>query len=419
MRRLLYIAAIAGLTACSTGDEPSATPEGTLRIEPGSWRLSFDTPLGELPLNLELSQQDERWTAVFVNGAERLQAEVTTVDGPSVTIEFPSYNSRLTAELVSEGSLEGNVRLNRSDGPDDIPFIAQYGPTHRFFPTEQAEVDTIAGRWALTTVAQPDGEAQTGLLELEQQGARITGTSMKTTGDSRFLTGELRGQELYLSTFTGSSATLWRGTLAADGTLSGRSHIIGLPNLTDWTARPDANAELADPTQLTYLKEGYERLEFSFPDLDGKTVSLSDEQFQGKVVVVVIGGSWCPTCHDETAFFSPYFNANRERGLEAIGLMYEYSEDFELAATACRKFKNRYDVQYPMLIAGISDKEEASKTLPMINAVLVYPTMIFIDRKGTVRHIHTGFPGPATGEHHEAFKRDFTQRMDALLAEEA
>lgn len=415
MHRFLYIAALAGLAACSSGEDDAAVAQ----IEAGSWRLSFDTPLGELPLNLELTQQNDEWSAVFVNGTERLEAEVTTVDGPTLTIEFPSYNSRLTAILVSEDSLEGNVRLNRSDGPDDIPFVAKRGLTHRFFPPEQNDVDAVAGRWALTTTAQPDGEAQTGLLELQQDGGTVTGTSMKTTGDSRFLTGELRGEELYLSTFTGSSATLWRGTLAADGTLSGQSYIIGLPNLTDWSARPDANAELADPTQLTYLKEGYDRLEFSFPDLDGKMVSLSDEQFQDKVVVVVIGGSWCPTCHDETAFFSPYFNANRDRGLEAIGLMYEYSEDFELAATACRKFQSRYDVQYPMLIAGISDKDEASKTLPMINAVLVYPTMIFIDRKGAVRHIHTGFPGPATGEHHEEFKSDFTQRMDALLAEKA
>lgn len=419
MRTLFHIAAIAGLMACSSEQDRSVAPDAPLQIEAGSWRLSFDTPLGELPLNLELTQQDGAWAAVFVNGAERLEAELTTVDGPSLTIEFPSYNSSISAELVAEDTLEGNVRLNRRDGPADVPFVAKHGLAHRFFAVNDTRNGDLGGRWALTTLAQDSEEEQSGLLELAQNGVNVTGTSMKTTGDSRFLTGELRGKELYLSTFTGSSASLWRGTLADDGTLSGQSYIIGLPNLTSWSATPDADAELADPTQLTYLKEGYDRLEFTFPDLDGKMVSLSDERFQGKVVVVVIGGSWCPTCHDETAFFSPYFNANRDRGLEAIGLMYEYSEDFELAADACRKFKRRYDVQYPMLIAGISDKEEASKTLPMINAVLVYPTMIFVDRKGAVRHIHTGFPGPATGEHHEAFKRDFTRRMDALLAEEA
>ena len=173
-----------------------------------------------------------------------------------------------------------------------------------------------------------------------------------------------------------------------------------------------------DATKLTYIKDGYDKFAFSFPDLDGNMVSLEDERFQNKVVVITIGGSWCPTCHDESAFFSPYFNENKHRGLEAVGLMYEYSTEFDKAALACRRYAKRYDIQYPMLIAGTADKDAASETLPMINAVLVYPTMIIVDRHGEVRHIHTGFPGPATGEHHEEFKRDFYKIMDELLAEE-
>ena len=98
--------------------------------------------------------------------------------------------------------------------------------------------------------------------------------------------------------------------------------------------------------------------------------------------------------------------------------MYEYSPEFDKAVSACRRYVSRYDIQYPMLIAGTMDKEAAAKTLPMINAVLVYPTMIIVDRTGAVRHIHTGFPGPATGAHHEEFKSDFYKLMDELLAED-
>ena len=98
--------------------------------------------------------------------------------------------------------------------------------------------------------------------------------------------------------------------------------------------------------------------------------------------------------------------------------MYEYSPEFDKAVSACRRYVSRYDIQYPMLIAGTMDKEAAAKTLPMINAVLVYPTMIIVDRTGAVRHINTGFPGPATGAHHEEFKSDFYKLMDELLAED-
>jgi len=77
-----------------------------------------------------------------------------------------------------------------------------------------------------------------------------------------------------------------------------------------------------------------------------------------------------------------------------------------------------YKKRYPMLVAGVADKEAASRTLPMINEVLVYPTMIIVDRQGAVRHIHTGFPGQATGALHEQFKAEFNTIMDELLAEQ-
>ena len=276
----------------------------------------------------------------------------------------------------------------------------------------------IGGRWRLTSTSAATQETRTGLLELTQNGAEVTGAAMFFNADSRFLNGTVRDGEVYLSTFDGGTGSMYRGRLNTDGTLSGQSYSFVGRSVADWTAERDATAQLEDPAKLTYLKDGYDRFEFSFPDLDGNMVSLSDDRFKNKVVVITIGGSWCPTCHDESAFFSPYFNANKHRGLEAVGLMYEYSPAFEDAARACRRYAARYDIQYPMLIAGTADKDAASETLPMINAVLVYPTMIFVDRNGEVRHIHTGFPGPATGAHHEEFKREFYKLMDELLAEE-
>jgi hypothetical protein len=55
--------------------------------------------------------------------------------------------------------------------------------------------------------------------------------------------------------------------------------------------------------------------------------------------------------------------------------------------------------------------------LPQLNGVYAYPTTIFIDRKGKVRHIHTGFSGPATGTHYTELTQDFDARIRALLAE--
>lgn len=418
MNKLISACAAAGVlagAATATAEDVNTT---TLSVPAGDWRFTFDTPLGEMPFNLDLTQDGERWTAAFINGPERMEAEVTQVLGNSLLIEFPSYGSSVAGAMIDPTTMQGVVRFKRRDGPAVVPFTAKHGLSHRFFADESIAGGDVDGRWELSSWSSLSPEPRTGLLELGQDGTTVTGTSMHTTGDSRFLNGVLRGNELYMSTFDGGTGSFWRGTLNDDGTLSGQSYSLVGRFVADWSAKRDASAELADATKLTYLKDGYDRFEFTFPDLDGNMVSLDDEKFRNKVVVITIGGSWCPTCHDETAFFSPYFNENKHRGLEAVGLMYEYSPDFEMAAKACRNYQRRYDIQYPMLIAGTADKEAAGRTLPMINAVLVYPTMIFVDRQGVVRHIHTGFPGPATGEHHEEFKREFYNLMDELLAED-
>jgi len=137
-------------------------------------------------------------------------------------------------------------------------------------------------------------------------------------------------------------------------------------------------------------------------------VSLEDERFKNKVVLVQIMGSWCPNCLDESKFYA------------VIALAFEYAKTKEKAFNSIKRLTNRIGLTYPVLLAqyGTSDKEEAQKKLPMLNHVLSYPTTIFIDKKGAVRKIHTGFNGPATGEKYEVFKKEFDAFVKGLLAEE-
>ena len=53
----------------------------------------------------------------------------------------------------------------------------------------------------------------------------------------------------------------------------------------------------------------------------------------------------------------------------------------------------------------------------MLNHVLSYPTSIFIDKKGKVRKIHTGFNGPATGDKYTEFTKNFEEFINELLKE--
>ena len=130
-------------------------------------------------------------------------------------------------------------------------------------------------------------------------------------------------------------------------------------------------------------------------------------------------GTWCPNCLDETKFLVDYLDKNQDENLEVVALAFEYAKTEEGAFKSIDRLKERIGVKYPILLAqyGTSDKAQANKKLPMLNHVLSYPTTIFIDKKGAVRKIHTGFNGPATGEKYDTFKKDFSDFVTLLLSE--
>jgi hypothetical protein len=79
--------------------------------------------------------------------------------------------------------------------------------------------------------------------------------------------------------------------------------------------------------------------------------------------------------------------------------------------------KEKWNVPYDFVIAGVNDKEKAAATLPMLSKVLAFPTTIFIGRDGKVKHIHTGFSGPGTGIYYEQFVQRFNEVVNEMLAE--
>ena len=124
-----------------------------------------------------------------------------------------------------------------------------------------------------------------------------------------------------------------------------------------------------------------------------------------------------PELNDEARFLAPFYTRHRDRGLEIVALMFEHFEEFEIAAEQVRAFRDKFDLQYDTLVAGLSDKDDAAEKLPALNAVLAFPTTLFIGRSGRVRHIYTGFSGPGTGEHYVRLQNSFTELVNELLDE--
>jgi thiol-disulfide isomerase/thioredoxin len=405
------------LLAAGCSRAPQVLPAGT-------WRATLALPGGTLPFGLEVAARDGRGAAhppvYILNGADRLQVDEVSVAGDAVTLLLPGFKNRIDATLAGD-ELRGTLTMVKAGAKEQkIPFTAQRGAAWRFTPPGAASAPPagdVGGRWAVTFVDQ-DGKSYPAVGEFRQREAEVTGTFLTPTGDHRFLAGELRGRTLRLSKFDGGHPFLYEATLAEDGTLRGQ-YWSGLAWTETFTARRDAAATLGEAEQATRMKDGATRLDFRFPDLGGVYVSLGDPFYRGKVVVVALAGSWCPNCHDEAAFLAPLYREYRGKGLEVVSLMFEQFGDFERAAEATHRFRERYRIDYATLIAGISDKDDAATRLPQLNGVFAFPTTIFVDRAGTVRKLHTGFSGPATGEHYERLTAEFRRTIDTLLAEPA
>ena len=99
-------------------------------------------------------------------------------------------------------------------------------------------------------------------------------------------------------------------------------------------------------------------------------ISIDDEKYRDKVVIITVAGTWCPNCNDEARFLAPFHKKYQDDGLEIVALLFEHFDDADLAAQQARNFKQKFDIEYDTLIAGISDKTEAAKTLPTLSAVL-------------------------------------------------
>ena len=134
-------------------------------------------------------------------------------------------------------------------------------------------------------------------------------------------------------------------------------------------------------------------------------------------MIVTVLGSWCPNCLDEAAFLAPWYKANKDRGVEIIGLAFERKNDFEYGKRTLSRLKERFDIRYELLFAGLAGTESASNALPALSGISAFPSTIFIDRKGNVRKVHTGFSGPATGKYYQEFQAEFNALIDELLAE--
>ena len=390
--------------------------EGIKPVAPlaGTWRGELAVMDGQmLPFNFRLVQSGpEEYGLEISNAEELISVDEVTIKGDSIIIKTPVFEGYI-AGTFTQDRIEG--KFIKESQERVVPFKAIYGQTERFEAKNEPIAD-VSGIWETVFEAGTD-DAYLGKGVFTQNGKKVTGTFQTTTGDYRYLEGIVDGDSLKLSTFDGAHAFLFTAKID-EGVMMGNFY-SGNHSKETFVGNRNMDYELPSPDSLTFLKEGFDSFSFRFPNADGNVVSIDDAQFKGKVMVVQLMGTWCPNCLDETKFLVDYMKRNANDELAIVALAFEYAKTEAGAFKSIARLANRIGVTYPILLAqyGSSDKEEAQQKLPMLNHVLSYPTTIFLDKKGKVRKIHTGFNGPATGEKYELFKQEFDVEVKQLLSE--
>jgi len=129
----------------------------------------------------------------------------------------------------------------------------------------------------------------------------------------------------------------------------------------------------------TFLRAQGENLpapNFILKNLQGKDVRLAD--YKGKVLILNFWATWCPPCRAEIPDFVEAYAANKNKGLEILGLSVDL-----MTADELRPFVSKAKINYSVALADariVEDYEPGN----------YIPTTIIIDKKGVLRHRHVG-----------------------------
>jgi thiol-disulfide isomerase/thioredoxin len=404
MRRLLILVFALALAA------PALTrAQAPAQSLSGLWDAAVVVNGLEIPFRFEIAGTGAGISGSFFNGDEKVTSTGGKLENGTLTLNFDHYATQIEAGLVN-GRLAGVY--NRATG--FYPFYAKRFTPPAAFPNE---VPAIDGLWTIGSVQSNKGESAWRFI-VRQSGAEVTAAILRVDGDTGALSGTFRNGKFIVSHFSGARPLVLELTPQKDGSLEIlRNRTEKMVAIRDTEAKLKGVPEPTDPSRHSSVKDPTQPFQFSFPDITGKVITNKDERFRNKVIIVGIGGSWCPNCHDEAPFLSELYAKYHDKGLEVVELSFE--EDAQKAKGFPRllAFNKRYGVNYTVLLAG--DQADVQEKVPQIHNLNSFPTTIFIGRDGLVRSVHAGFAGAVSGVFHSSAKEEIAANVERLLAESA
>ena len=369
----------------------------------------------DLPFNMIFALTPDGQKVMQVsNAGEVIIINELALSKDTIFMKFPVFTSEIIA-VIRHDSLIGKYYPKGKQAGNWYSFYAVQGVTDRFPWAGQKPCADLTGRWKITENA---GTADSSVMigEFVQDSNHISGTILNPGGDYRYLEGKVSGNKFMISAVDGAHTLILTASISPQGRLE-NGRFMGNPNWkSSWTAEKNETFMLPGMDELLKVKTKAPTFTFDFPDFNGDKVSLSDPRFYNKVVVVMAIGTWCPNCLDETIFFRDLYEKYKDKGLEPVSLCFE-EKTLEASTPRVERFISQTGAAYTFLYAGPRGRESLQSVLFNLDGRMAYPTSLFIDRKGVIRKVETGFSGPATGRHYTNYTEETTKFIESLLAE--
>lgn len=158
--------------------------------------------------------------------------------------------------------------------------------------------------------------------------------------------------------------------------------VVGFPLLVIVVAVLGSNLVTVSSTQL----EGDPGPDFALPVVAGPGAAEGDRialgNLRGQVVLLDFWASWCGPCRQSVPILSEIHRGNADRGVKVVGINVEPGLDRGALVSAYHAF----GAAFP------SVQDTPAGEVQRAYHVDQLPTLVVLDRRGTVRHVEVGVP---------------------------
>ena len=378
------------------------------QINSGTWTAYIDYGKYNVPFNFDIRYDGEQPVIKFTNGEEEIVVDRSEVKGDSIIIPLDPFDAEIKAR-ISDGKMSGT--WFKYYWSANFPFSARLGGVR--FNNSQKVYAQIPDR--LPMIIEPDGDKDPALGLFKQVDNQVTGTIITETGDYRYFEGIMDGDSLKMSSFDGAhgfmilakkSADQWKGKLVLSGGYT-----------EDWISTSIQTATLPqDPFKMVELDNSTKPPFYDLIGAGSGKDAINPRDYEGKVLIVQVFGTWCPNSMDLTNYLVNWY-AEKHPEVEVIASTYEPKYSKEYGNRRIKEYQEAMKVPYNIFLGGKLSKAGAAMPYPFIKKLAAFPTLVFIDKKGQPRYVHSYFTGPATGEYYSAFDVRFREIIDELVTE--